>query len=179
LTARILRESERHSLRRTVLCSWLILAVVLVAIRSGKVIAWLASYHERDPEPLQVFVRNNVPINSRVFGPEEFYFYAVEAAGSHYLFVRPRIPTGLISKLDHDLNWEQQVKEDHPIYLIWPNGDSLPSGLGPANLRLEGSFIAKVGNEPVGWRKAGWGSGYPSTNLYRIVSGQSDGNTFP
>jgi 4-amino-4-deoxy-L-arabinose transferase-like glycosyltransferase len=179
LTAKILRNGERRTLQRAVLCSWLMLAVVLVAIRSGKVIAWLASYDERDPQPLHLFITNNLPSNSRVFGPEEFYFYAVEAAGSHYLFVRHTMPAGLISKLDHDLNWQEQLKEGQPVYLIWPADESLPSGLAPANLSLEASFIAKLGKEPVGWRKAGWGSGYPSTNLYRIVSGQSDGNTFP
>ena len=178
-TAKILRLSGRRALQNLIIGSWLMLAIVLVAIRSGKVIAWLASYNERDPRPLQDFVSNNLPGDARVFGPEDFYFYAVEKAGSHYLFVRPRMLTGLIGKLDHGLNWQQQLKQGQPVYLIWPKDDSLPSGLAPANLLLEGSYIAKLGNEPAGWRKAGWGSGYPSTNLYRIVSAQPDGSRFP
>jgi hypothetical protein len=179
LTAKILRDSGSRILQRVTLGSWLMLAIVLMAIRSGKVIAWLASYHERDPQPLQDFISKNVPGNSLVFGPEDFYFYAVETAGSHYLFVRPRITAGLVSKLDHDLDWQQQLKKCPAVYLIWPKDESIPPGLAPANLLLEGSFIATLGKEPVGWRKAGWGSGYPSTNLYRIVSGQSEGNGFP
>jgi hypothetical protein len=178
-TAKILRLSGRRAIQKLIIGSWLMLAIVLVAIRSGKVIAWLASYNERDPRPLQDFISSNLPDDARVFGPEDFYFYAVEKAGSHYLFVRPRMSTGLISKLDHDLNWQQQLEQGQPVYLIWPKDDSLPSGLAPANLLLEGSFIAKLGKEPAGWRKAGWGSGYPSTNLYRIVSAQPDGNRFP
>ena len=173
LTAKILRGSAPRTLQRIVLVSWLVLAIVLLAIRSGKVVAWLASYHERDPQPLQDFISGKVPGNSRVFGPEEFYFYAVEAAGSHYLFVRPRIPTGLVSKLDHNLNWQEQLNEGQPVYLIWPKDDILPPGLAPENLQLEGSFTAQRGNEPARWRKAGWGSGYPPTNLYRIVEAQS------
>ncbi|MGC2060561.1 MAG: hypothetical protein WA653_20010, partial [Candidatus Sulfotelmatobacter sp.] len=89
LTAKTLRNRERSAVRGIVLGSWLILAIVLVAIRSGKVVAWLASYHERDPQPLQDFIAKNVPIDSRVFGPGEFYFYAVQSAGSRYLFVQP------------------------------------------------------------------------------------------
>ena len=174
LTAKLLRNCGPRTIQRIVLCSWLLLAIVLVAIRSGKVIAWLASYHERDPQALQDFIASEVPGNSRVFGPEEFYFYAVEAAGSHYLFVRPRIPTGLVSKLDHDLNWQEQLKAGPAVYLIWPKDESLPRGLAPVNLHLEGTFTAKLGKEPIGWRKAGWGSGYPPTNLYRIVDNQSD-----
>lgn len=175
LTAKILSNNGPRTLQRIVLGSWLVLALVLVAIRSGKVVAWLASYDERDPQPLQNFVGSNVPTNSRVFGPEDFYFYAVEAAGSHYLFVRPRIPTGLVSKFDHDLNWQEQLKEGPTVYLIWPKGDNLPPGLSAVNLRLQGSFTAPLGKEPARWRKAGWGSGYPPTNLYRIVEGQSGG----
>jgi hypothetical protein len=172
LTAKILRGSRRTGLRRAIFGSWLVLAVVLMAIRSGKVIAWVASYNERDPQPLQDFISRTVPAGSRVFGPEEFYFYAVEAAGSHYLFVRPRIPTGLISKLDHSLDWCEQLRAGPAVYLIWPKDETLPPGLSFVNLHLEGTFIAKLGKEPVGWRKAGWGSGYPSTNLYRITDAQ-------
>jgi hypothetical protein len=133
----------------------MVLAIVLVAFRSGKVVAWLASHQERDPQPMQNFIRRIVPSNSRVFGPEDLYFYAVEGAGSRYLFIRPRIPSGLLSKSDHDLDWKEQLKEGQAVYLVWPKEDVLPRGLAPANLRLEGSFTAQTGNEPIRWRKAG------------------------
>jgi 4-amino-4-deoxy-L-arabinose transferase-like glycosyltransferase len=172
LSSKILRSGERRVLQGIILGSWLMLAIVLVAIRSGKAVAWLASYRERDPQPLQHFVSNNVPVNSRVFGPDEFYFYAVEAAGSHYLFERSRITTGLMSKLDYKANWQEQLEKGHAVYLIWPKDDMLPLDLCPCNLRLEGSFSAQLGKEPIRWRKAGWGSGYPDTNLYQVVDGQ-------
>ena len=172
LTAKILRSNGPRAVRGIVLAAWMVLAIVLVTFRSGKVVAWLASYQERDPQPLQDFVRRKVPGNSRVFGPEDLYFYAVEGAGSQYLFIRPRIPSGLLSKSDHDLDWEEQLKAGQAVYLIWPKEDSLPRGLSPGNLRLQGSFTAQLGKEPMGWRKAGWGSGYPPTDVYRIVEAQ-------
>jgi 4-amino-4-deoxy-L-arabinose transferase-like glycosyltransferase len=173
LTAKILRGGGLRAVPRVVLGCWLLLAIILVGIRSGKVVAWLVSYDERDPQPLQDFISSRVPTGARVFGPEESYFYAVEGAGSHYLFVRPHIPTGLIGKLDHDLDWRGQLKDGQAVYLIWAKDESLPRGLAPENLHLEGSFTAQMGREPSRWRKAGWGSGYPPTNLYRIVDVQS------
>ncbi|HZW81333.1 MAG TPA: hypothetical protein VFF50_12745 [Candidatus Deferrimicrobiaceae bacterium] len=172
-TAKLLRSNGPSPLARIVVGSWLILAIVLVTIRSGKVVAWLVSYDERNPQPLHDFVSRHVPSNSRVFGPEDYYFYAVEAAGSHYRFLRPRITSGLVSKLDHDLDWREQLNDGRPVYLIWPKGDPLPHNLVQANLLLEASFAAKLGKEPARWRKAGWGSGYPPTNLYRIVDNPS------
>jgi 4-amino-4-deoxy-L-arabinose transferase-like glycosyltransferase len=173
LTAKMLLGSGSRILPRAIFGTWLILAILLVAVRSGKVVAWLVSYNERDPQPLQDFVSRNVPTNSRVFGPGEFYFYAVEAAGSHYLFAQPTIPPGLLSKLDLPLNWKEQLNQGQPVYLIWPKDEGLPGGLAPANLRLVGSFTAKLGNEPLRWRLAGWGAGYPPTNLYRVVDADS------
>jgi hypothetical protein len=172
LTARMLRDRGPRTVQWLVLGAWMVLAIFLVTIRAGKVVAWLASYQERDPQPLQAFISSNIPTNSRVFGPEDFYFYAVERAGSHYLFYRPRIPSGLLSKADHDLDWEEQLKESQALYLVWPKEDSLPGGLALANLHLVGSFAAQMEKEPIGWRKAGWSSGYPATNLYRIVDAQ-------
>ncbi len=169
LTARIFRSSAPRTVRGMVLCVWMVLTIVLVTFRSGKTVAWFASYRERDPQLLQEFISSNVPTNSRVFGPEDFYFYAVERAGSHYLFYRPRIPSGLLSKADHDLDWTDQLEEGQAMYLVWPKEDSLPRGLAPTNLHLVGSFAVPQGKEPIGWRKTGWGSGYPATNLYRIV----------
>lgn len=174
-TAKLLRSNVSRSLARIVVGSWLIMAIVLVTIRSGKVVAWLVSYDERNPQPLHDFVSNQVPVNSRVFGPEDYYFYAVKAAGSHYLFVRPRITSGLVSKLDHGVDWRKQLNDGGPIYLIWPKDDPIPHDLVPSNLLLEATFAPKLGKEPAGWRKAGRGSGYPPTNLYRIVDGPAPG----
>ena len=178
-TAKLLRSNVPRSLARFVVGSWLLMTIVLVTIRSGKVVAWLASYDERNPQPLHDFVISHLPSNSRVFGPEDYYFYAVEAAGSHYLFVRPRITSGLVSKLDHNVDWRKQLNDGGPVYLMWPKDDPIPHDLVPANLLLEATFAPKLGKEPAGWRKAGWGSGYPSTNLYRIVDGAASDENSP
>jgi hypothetical protein len=173
VTAKILQASGSRAFKRTILGSWLILVVVLFAIRSGKIVAWLGSYQERDPRPLQAFVTNNVTKKSQVFGPEDYYFYAVEAADSHYLFVRPRIPSGLRSALDQGPNWQEQLSAGNAVYLIWPSDRSLPLELASAKLHLEGHFAVASEKKRVWWRQAAWGSGYPPTDLYRISGAQT------
>lgn len=64
LTARVLRCADSLVIPRVILGSWLMLAIVLAAIRSGKVVAWAASYQERDPKPLQSFIDNNIAKDS-------------------------------------------------------------------------------------------------------------------
>jgi hypothetical protein len=169
LTARILRDRGPLILQRVVLASWLILAIFLTAVRAGKVVAWATSYRERSPQPLQDFVSQKVPGGSRVFGPEDYYFYAVEGAGSHYLFVHPIVPTALLSKLDHKIVWQEQLATGQAAYLMWPSDEALPHGLAPTNLALLGTFTESRGGEASGWRKAGWVSGYPPTRLYRVL----------
>ena len=178
LTAKVLRNRGSRIMHRLILGAWLVLAFFLFAVRSGKVLTSLASYHARDPQPLQEFVTANVTRNSRVFGPEEFYFYAVEAAGSHYLFVKAISPNGLVTTLNEVPNWQEQLKASSPVYLIWPNGLSIPRGLVAANLHLEARFTPPPEKGLAWWRRAGPGpgSGYPATNLYRIVDGKSSAN---
>jgi 4-amino-4-deoxy-L-arabinose transferase-like glycosyltransferase len=174
LTAKVLRNSGPVSVQRAVLCGWLMLALVLGAIRSGKVVAWAASYGERDPKPLQSFVDDKVAKDSLVFGPDDLYFYAVEAAGSHYRFVRAISPSGLVTTLNETPDWRAQLGRGPDVYLIWPSDVSLPRSLESETLRLEGSFAVKSEKGRVWWRRAGWGSGYPATNLYRILGGPAD-----
>ncbi len=169
LSAKVLRNGSSRPLRRALLSGWLIIGMFLVTVRSGKLAGWLASYGERDPRPLENFIAGNLPRNSCVFGPEDFYFYAVERAGSHYLFWRKYIPPGLVSKLDHDLDWREQIDERQPVYLIWRTGAPLPPGLRPADLRLVGSFNPELPKESSVFGNAGWASGYPRTELYQVI----------
>ncbi len=180
-TAKLLRSNVPRSFARFVVGSWLIMTIVLVVIRSGKVVAWLASYRRTQPAALARFRRSDICRAIReCLGPEDYYFYAVEATGSHYLFVRPRIhELALLGKLDHNVDWRKQLNDGGPVYLMWPKDDPIPHDLVPANLLLEATFAPKLGKEPAGWRKAGWGSGYPSTNLYRIVDGAASDENSP
>ena len=173
LSARVLRTGGRRTVHRLVVVSWLALAILLVIIRAGKIAVWLASYQERDARPLLAFVEDKIPQNSRVFGPDEYYFYAVESAGSHYLFVRAVAPNGLVSKLYEGPNWRRELTGNQFLYLIWPTGRNLPHDLTLANLQLQGSFIAGREGGFACCRWLGGGSGYPPTTLYRIISAPS------
>jgi 4-amino-4-deoxy-L-arabinose transferase-like glycosyltransferase len=165
LTAKIWRATPRRAAHKVVLASWLMLALYLIAIRSAKVAVWLACYRERDPQPLQSFVESKIPPQSRVFGPEGYYFYAVQAAGSEYLFARLIIPTALKGDIDK-VDWEDQLHSGQPVYLLWPHGDALPPGVSAADLKLEATFSETPGTEP---KHAFMALGYPVTNLYRLV----------
>jgi hypothetical protein len=173
LSAGVLRHARPRVIRRGVLASWVVLALFLVPVRVGKVATWLASYGARDPQPLAKFIAENVPRNSYVFGPESIYFYAVENAGSHYLFIRPIIPGGLISRLDPRPDWLEQVKTGRPVYLIWPKGSSIPSSQFTAPLHMEASISFEPGKPAPWWNRSGWAYGYPATSLYRVVDPQS------
>jgi hypothetical protein len=173
LSARVLRTGGRRTVHRLLVVSWLALAILLVFIRAGKIAVWLASYQQRDARPLLAFVEGKIPKNSRVFGPDEYYFYAVESAGSHYLFVRAIAPNGLVSKLYEGPNWRRELTSNQFLYLIWPTGRNLPHELTLANLQLQGSFIAGREGGFACCRWLGGGSGYPPTTLYRIISAPS------
>jgi len=131
---------------------------------------FLSGTHAR---PLLAFVEDKIPKNSRVFGPDEYYFYAVESAGSHYLFVRAIAPNGLVSKLYEGPNWRRELTSNQFLYLIWPTGRNLPHDLTLANLQLQGFFIAGPESGFACCRWLGGGSGYPPTTLYRIISAPS------
>lgn len=160
LTAKVLRIPARRSMRRVVLASWIVLAIYLITVRSARIGAWLASYKARDPQPLQAFVQGNVPAHSRVFGPVNYYFYAVEAAGSDYLFVVPMIiPTAIAGREESKIDWREQLRSGQPVYLIWPRMWPVPPGI---SLKLQASFEEGTG-------PSFWVSGYPLTDLYRVA----------
>ena len=179
LSARVLRTGGRWAVRRVLVAGWLVLVLLLVFIRAGKIAVWLASYQERDPRPLLALVDGKIPKNSRVFGPDEYYFYAVESAGSHYLFVRAIAPNGLVTKLYEGPDWRRELTSNQFLYLIWPTNRNLPRDLTLANLQLEGSFKPGEGGFAC-CRWLGRDSGYPPTTLYRIISAPtSDTGAFP
>jgi len=76
---------------------YVLAATVLVAglLRVGKITEVIASWTARDPQPIANFVCNQVPQNSRVFGPTGPYYYAVEECGSHYLYAGKWTASGL------------------------------------------------------------------------------------
>ena len=63
-----------------------VLLVADVAVRTGRYVRLAAVWPGTDPEQVERFVKAHVPPGSDVVGEESFYFFAVERAGSHYLF---------------------------------------------------------------------------------------------
>ena len=132
---------------------------------------------ERDPQPLQDFIAISA-VDSRVFGPGDSTSTQCSQRVHVIFSCSPQFLRRLLGKHDHGVDWRKQLNDGGPVYLIWPKDDPIPHDLVPANLLLEATFAPKLGKEPAGWRKAGWGSGYPPTNLYRIVDGPaSDKNS--
>lgn len=86
--------------------------------------AVVLSWDRRDPAALTSFVRRTVPRGSTVYGPVGGYFYAVEQAGSRYLYTYEETLEGLKSepaarigdKLDGEICADR-------VYLIWPKAD--------------------------------------------------------
>ena len=55
-----------------------------MAIRSGRYVRLAGVWRGTDPAALARFVQSHVPAGSDVLGPTDFYYFAVENAGSHY-----------------------------------------------------------------------------------------------
>jgi hypothetical protein len=101
------------------------LLLAFAAARTVKYVRVGATWAARDPAPLDAFVRANVPAGADVVGPEDFYFFAVERAGAHYLFAYP----------DSWATWARWVPQFDPSlvhacrrcgpnanrFLIWPS----------------------------------------------------------
>jgi hypothetical protein len=103
---------------------YVLAATTLIAgvLRTGKLAEVIASWTARDPQPLMSFVCNQVPQNSKVYGPTGPYYYAVEECGSHYLFAGKWTASGLQSPLD----------APDPVFrpgdfLLWPMDMPLPT----------------------------------------------------
>jgi hypothetical protein len=97
-------------------------------VRTGRV---AATWAPRDPDLMDAFVRDHVPAGSLVYGPAFFYFYAVERAGSRYLYASG------VSGADWTRNVPQAVATtvldpEQPRYMIWPVDEDLVEPLPQA-----------------------------------------------
>jgi hypothetical protein len=104
-----------------------------LTVRSAKyarlVLVWQAS----SPAPLERFVRARVPAGSEVYGPDFFYFYAVERAGSRYVAASGQSAaewTRLVTPRPRSAAPSGAERASHR-YLIWPVDSSLV-GQSPA-----------------------------------------------
>ncbi len=81
-TAVVVRAEPR--VYRPMLAFWLVAALCFAGVRTLKYIEVWQTWELRDPKLMQDFVEQWVPRGSIVFGDDQYYFYAVEDAGSTY-----------------------------------------------------------------------------------------------
>jgi hypothetical protein len=98
-----------------------------LGVRTAKYVRLAVVWQASNPALLERFVRAHVPAGSAVYGPDFFYFYAVERAGSRYLaasgesaaewtrLVKPREDGGAPSS----------PPDASHRYLLWPTDAAL------------------------------------------------------
>ena len=161
-------EGTRSKRAMLILTVWIFWIAGCFCLRGGKVLAWANSYPQRDMAAVTRFVAEHVPRNSAVLGPTDAYFYAVENAGSRYLYARPWVSTGLAGTgVDTPPDWDALFAGGN-VYLIWPRGSSIPLRLEHNHLQMIGQFkpVDKPGR--LAWVGVA-GEGYPLTDLYQVV----------
>lgn len=171
-SARIARQGR--TLRMAVLAAWCLLAVACLGLRAVKYADVLASWEARDPERLERFVAAHVAPGSRVFGPTQYYFYAVEAAGSEYRYA---VDWGLVRTMPRKVRREILIT---PLprtpggqdFVLWPEGEALPQGLGC--LRPAARWAPPPARALPLSRAHAFAGGYPPTVLYRRPAGCGD-----
>lgn len=168
VTAKILRVPTTRWVRNTVLTGWICLAAALLSIRGGKTLLWALSYEERAPGPVAEFVAANIPRGSRVFGPDNLYFYAVERAGSRYLLVYPWAPPGLLNVQSFHPDWAAEVRNYSPVFLVWPANRSRPAGLDSIHLFPVARFEPRKLPQAHFLGSLARDMGYGPANLYRL-----------
>ncbi len=111
--------------RRVAFVATGLVGAVFLAVALGKTLETVQSWPALDPRPLEAFVAREVPAGSLVFGPDHFYFYAVEASGSSYRaasltpFPGPEIGVATARSVLEGTAGARR-------YLLWPAGAALP-----------------------------------------------------
>ncbi len=85
-------------------------------LRVVKDVEIILSWKARDPRPVFDFMAAHVPAGSTVYGPEDYFYYAVEMAGSQYRYTEFNYPPSAPVVKPHST----------PQFLIWPDGAQLP-----------------------------------------------------
>jgi hypothetical protein len=185
ITPRILAESSAGP-TRMVAVLWICLAVSFGSIRLVKVLSVLDDWNARDPDVVASFVAESIPAGSRVFGPEEYYFYAVERAGSVYYYA-PGVPyveytSGVFCSeaamadphlrpiLDRTSERERE-RPFHSTYLIWPESDRLPGRFDNLDLAVVARFVPEAPFSSRLGLRINRSLGFPATVIYAVPDG--------
>jgi hypothetical protein len=140
-----------------------------LVVRTAKYFRLATVWQASSPAPLELFVRTHVPAGSEVYGPDFFYFYAVERAGSRYLAASRESAaewTRLVTPLSGRDATSPAAHASHR-YLIWPVDSSLV-GQPPAAFNCAGRRDIAHYEPPQGWRENGRD---PLGGLLRVTEG--------
>jgi hypothetical protein len=166
-------------LRRGALVVGTAVGLLFAAGRVAKDVNIWQTWTYRDPAPLQAFVDRAIPRGSIVYAYEQYYFYAVEAAGAHYRDYTRR-PDGL-APVFYGRGWETAPEAPDPPdarrLLLWP----VDSPAGPVPVKYAcavGHEIARfsarnasaTGVERLGAFDAAL-HGYPDARLFELPPG--------
>jgi 4-amino-4-deoxy-L-arabinose transferase-like glycosyltransferase len=163
--------------QQPMLAFWILATLFLGAINVVRYVEVWQTWHLRDPRLMQRFVERSVPPGSIVFGNDQYYFYAVQNAGSTFRTYNagnlaieklksapPRQPT-VFPSLD-------------PAFLLWPVADPnapFPSWFDCARAHVVATYESPA--EAIGIERlltfafTPFAHGYPETILYGVPAG--------
>ena len=169
LSQLLLESTGLTNIRRLVIVSWLIFAVLSIGLRSAKIAEFSQSWLSRDPRPMLAFVKDQIPAKSTVLGSESCYFWAVQRSGSRYLWIQEKTTPGLSSHSVFDVGRLFTLSGTNRIYLVWKHDSAMPPELSMLAFRRMATFempnnrrdfFAKLRNRI--------GGGYQRTDLYEL-----------
>ena len=162
--------SQAQPLNKRALClAILLVAAVFGGLRMVKLAEIAATWASRNPQTVEDFARQHIPPGSRVIGPAEYYFYAVEKAGSTYRFHEP-LRDAYFPFLETKLNPAfpaAQAQKFPAHYLWWPVGKPLPRSCSCTEADRIATYTPPAGNSRLN-QLLRFGGGYPVAGLYHI-----------
>ena len=167
---------QRAGRSRTIAAFWMAVVVLFGAARTMKYVEVWQTWPYRDPAPLDQFVARHVPPGSLVFGYDQYYYYAVQAAGSTFRTWTPTpFPPPAFGRPEGiSVEGEPLEAMADRRYFVWPvNGlpGAVPASFGcvvPHEVaRFSESDTTATGVEHFAGFIASL-HGYPDTVLYRL-----------
>jgi hypothetical protein len=155
-----------------------------VAVRTGRYARLAAVWPGTDPRPVARFIESHVPRGSDVLGPPDFYYFAVENAGSHYEFAS-HLSTSVWAQRMTGFDPALAARGPRPPaptarFLIWPTDEELfplPDSFSCVRRDEVASFDPMPAHSGRGWpirTDSSLSLLYPKTVLYRLAASPAD-----
>ena len=167
---------RRSEYPQIVLLFWLAVAALFGAARIVKYVEVVQTWRYRDPASLQQFVERWVPAGSLVFGYDQYYYYAVQNAGSTFRSWTPTPfpPAAFGRPVGISVEGTPSPALADKRFLLWPiNGEPGPV---PASFECAAPHVVArfsvTDARPTGVEQLGGFisslHGYPDSALYRL-----------